>query len=365
MSTAGQAESFWLPRAHRCLMPPMPRRSWTRLAPIGLTAGLALTLLSEAGLSGAQPTQDIRRVGILRSVSVDPPDAPNIRANLAALWQGLGEHGFTEGLNADLEYRFPKEASATMAELRKLARELVDLKVDVIHVAGPPALRAARDVTSTLPIVAHDFETDAIAEGYAVSVARPRGNVTGVFLDLPDIASKWLELLRDAVPGLTRVAVIWDPTMPPAQRHAVEKAARALKLTAHVIEARGSADFEEAFRRARQAKAGAVLFLSSPAFSGTNSRRLVELTLQHRFPSISLFRLFVEGGGLMTYGPNAVELYRQEGRLVGKILKGASPADLPIERPAQIELIVNRRTARALKLTLTPAILARADRFID
>jgi ABC-type uncharacterized transport system substrate-binding protein len=216
-----------------------------------------------------------------------------------------------------------------------------------------------------VPIVAHDFETDAIAEGYAASLARPGGNVTGVFLDLPEISTKWLELLRDAVAGLSRVAVLWDPTMPPAQRRAVEDGARTLKLTAHVIEARGSADFEEAFRRARQVKAGAVLFLSSPVFAGTNSRRLVELTLQHQIPSISQFRLFVESGGLMTYGPNVLELYRQEGRLVARILKGSSPAALPIERPAQIELIVNRRAARALGVTLTPTILVRADRFID
>jgi putative ABC transport system substrate-binding protein len=343
----------------------MPCGFWRRLAPIGLAVVVVLSGLTEARLSGAQSAPDTRRIGILRSVSSEAPDAPPIRANLAALWRGLGEHGFAEGLNARVEYRFPKGAPATMTELRDLARELVDLKVDVIHAAGPPALRAARDVTRTVPIVAHDFETDAVTEGYATSLARPGGNVTGVFLDLPGISSKWLELLRDAVPGLSRVAVLWDPAMPPAQRRAVEDAARTLKLTAQVIEAKGSADFEEAFRRARQAKAEAVLFLSSPTFSGTNSRRLVELTLQHRFPSISLFRVFVESGGLMTYGPSGVDLYRQEGRLVARILKGTSPADLPIERPAQIELIVNRRAARALRLTLTPAILARADRFID
>src|SRR5262245_57829298 len=346
-------------------MPPLPDGSCRRLASIGLAVVVVFALLPEARLSGAQPAPDRRRIGILRSVSIESPAAPNIRANLAALWQGLGEHGFAEGRNARVEYRFPKGTPATMAELRDLARELVNLKVDVIHAAGPAALRAARDVTRTVPIVAHDFETDAIAEGSAASLARPGGNVTGVFLDLPEIAGKLLEFLRDAVPGMSRVAVLWDPTMPPAQRRAVEDAARTLKLTAHVVEARGSADFEEAFKRARQAKAGAVLFLSSPEFSGTNSRRLVELTLQHRFPSISLFRLFVESGGLMTYGPSAVEMYQQEGRLVARILKGTSPADLPIGRPARIELIVNQRAARALGLALTSAILARANHVID
>src|SRR5262245_55067425 len=216
----------------------MPRRSWRRLTPIGLVAGVALALLPEARFSAAQPASDTRRIGILRSVSSEPPDAPHMRANLAALWQTLGEQGFVEGKNARVEYRFPKGAPATVAELRYLARELVDLKVDVIHAAGPPALRAAVDVTRTVPIVAHDFETDAIAEGYASSLARPGGNVTGVFLDLPEISGKWLELLRDAVPGLSRVAVLWDPAMPPAQRLAVEDAARTLKLTALVIEVR-------------------------------------------------------------------------------------------------------------------------------
>ena len=349
--------------ADRRLIPRTPHGPWRQLASIGLLAGVALALLSEARL-GAQPAPDMRRIGVLRSESSEPPDAPHIRANLAALWRGLGEHGFAEGLNARVEYRFPKGAPATMAELRDLARDLVDQKVDLIHAGGPAALRAARDVTTTVPIVAHDFETDAVAEGYAASLARPGGNVTGVFLDLPEIAGKWLELLRDAVPGLSRVGVLWDPTMPPAQRRAVDDAARTLKLTAYVVEARGPADFEEAFRRARQAKAGAVLFLSSPAF-GANTRRLAELTLQHRLPSISLFRLFAESGGLMTYGPSVLELYRQEGRLLARILKGATPADLPIERPAKIELIVNGRTAKALGLTLTPAIMTRADRVMD
>src|SRR5262245_28620041 len=291
-----------------------------RFSGLGTVVAILLVALpAGAQLSGAQPAPAMQRIGMLRSLSSEPSDAEFLRANLAALWRGLGEHGFAEGRNARVEYRFPKATPATMAELRELARELVDLKVDVIHAAGPAALRAARDVTSTVPIVAHDFETDAIAEGYAASLARPGGNVTGVFLDLPEIAGKLLEFLRDAVPGMSRVAVLWDPTMPPAQRRAVEDAARTLKLTAHVVEARGSADFEEAFKRARQAKAGAVLFLSSPEFSGTNSRRLVELTLQHRFPSISLFRLFVESGGLMTYGPSAVEMYQQEGRVVARI----------------------------------------------
>jgi len=348
-------------------MPFPMRRAFSRWCAglIGLALAVALVLPPDARLAGAQPAPETRRIGILRSESSEPPDAPHIRANLAALWRGLGEHGFAEGLHARLEYRFPKGTPVTMAELYDLARELVDLKVDVIHAAGPLALRAARGVTRAVPIVAHDLETDAIAEGYAASLARPGGNVTGVFLDFPEITSKWLELLRDAIPGLSRVAVFSDPAMPPAQRRAVEDAARALKLTVYMIEARGSADFEKAFMRARQAKVGAVLFLSSPAFGGANGRRLGELTLQHRFPAISLFRMLVESGGLMTYGPRVVELYRQEGRLVAKVLKGTSPADLPIERPAQIELIVNRRTARTLGLTLTPTIMARADHFID
>jgi hypothetical protein len=138
MSTAGQTESLCLASPHRRrLSPPMPRGSWRRFTPIGLAVGVVLTLLPEARLSGAQPAPDVRRIGILRSVSSEPPDAPHIRANLAALWRGLGEHGFAEGLNARVEYRFPKGAPATTAELRNLAREFVDLKVDVIHAAGP------------------------------------------------------------------------------------------------------------------------------------------------------------------------------------------------------------------------------------
>jgi putative ABC transport system substrate-binding protein len=255
---------------------------------------------------------------------------------------------------------------ATDPELANLAAELVRLNVDAIHAAGPAAVRAARSATSTIPIVAHDFETDPVASGLIASLGRPGGNVTGMFLDLPELAGKWLELLRESVPRLSRVAILWDPGTDLAQRKAAEHAAGALRLKARVIEARGSSDLDRVFGSMRREGDQAVLVLSSPDFGNAETNaRIARLAVKNRLPSITLFPGFAERGGFMAYGPFGNEMYQLEGRQLGRILKGARPAELPVERPARFELVVNAKTMRALGLTLPPSMRVRVDRVIE
>ncbi len=259
-----------------------------------------------------------------------------------------------------IEYR-----SAKTERLEDAARALIRLNVDVIYAVGPQGLRAARAVTTTVPIVAHDYETDPIAAGFIASYARPGGNVSGLFLDLPELTGKWLQLLGQVVPGLKRVAVVWDPTTGDAQLRAIQASAQTLGLVPHVFEVRGRGELDSRFRHAAEGRAAAVAILGSPLFTGAGAKPIAEATLRTRLPSVSLFRAIVEAGGLLAYGPNIVELYRQQGRFVAKILRGARPADLPIERPARFELIINLKTAKRLGVTIPPDVLGRADQVIE
>ena len=331
----------------------MSGRAFLRLGVVlSLVAVLAVPLDAR---SQAKPA----RIGMLRS-SEDP--FPVMRDNVAALKEALAEHGYVEPGNLVIEYRYPRGATD---RVRDLAAELVRLDVDVIHVAGPVALQAARAATASIPIVAHDFETDPVAAGYVASHARPGGNVTGMFLDLPELAGKWLELLRQVVPGLSRVAALWDPATGDAQVRAAQAAARALGVTLHVLEVRDAGELEARFQAAAQARAGAMVALSSPLFAGARAKQVAGLALRHRLPLMTLFLRVVEWGGVLAYGPDVLELYRQEGRLIGKILKGARPAELPIERPDRFYLTVNLKAARSFGLAVPQAVINRADRVIQ
>ena len=245
----------------------------------------------------------------------------------------------------------------------KMARALVRDKVDVIHASGSVAIRAAQTATRTLPIVAHDYETDPVAAGFVATLARPGGNITGMFLDLPEISGKLLELLKTALPGLRRISVLWDPLTGKAQVIAVEQAARALGIEIQILEARDRA-LEQTARSAAEHKAGALLLLGSPVLAASFAK-IADVTTANRLPTIALLPAFARAGGLMAYGPDAPDQYRQEGRLVGKILKGANPADLPVERPTKFYFLVNLRTAKTLGLTLPPSLLLRADEVIE
>jgi putative tryptophan/tyrosine transport system substrate-binding protein len=214
------------------------------------------------------------------------------------------------------------------------------------------------------PIVAYDFETDPVAARYAENLARPGGNVTGVFLDQPAFAGKWLELLRECVPGLSRVALIWDPSVGRVQVDALVKVAAELKMTTDLLEVRVRTDFAGAFAVAKDRGATAAIVLSSPLMF-INVKDLADLSLLHRLPSITLFSEFARTGGLLSYGPSLLDAARQAGFMAGKVLAGSMPATMPIERPSKFELILNRRTAEALGVTVPGSIEARADEVIE
>jgi putative ABC transport system substrate-binding protein len=273
----------------------------------------------------------------------------------------LRDRGWIEGQNLKLEYRF---GDRDEVKLRNFALELVRLGVDVIVVVSSSSLNAARTATSSIPVVAIDLETDPVASGLANSIARPGKNVTGLFLDLPELNGKRLELLREVVPGLTRVAVLWDPSLDLAPLKAAEAAARTVNVILQPLSVRRPADFDQALRAARAQRAGALMVIQSPMLD-VHDRDIAGLAAERRLPSIALFRRFTESGGLMSYGPDLNALFEQAAHYVDRILKGAKPGDLPIERPARFELVINMKTARALGLTIPPSLLLRADQIIE
>jgi len=195
-------------------------------------------------------------------------------------------------------------------------------------------------------------------------VARPGGNITGLFFDFPDFTKKWLELLKEALPKLQRIAVLWDPATARPPRIAVEQGANALSLQLDIIEVRNRSDFEDAFEQASKRGTDAVLMLASPLI-GANAQPLAALAIQHRMPAVTLFPDFARAGGLLTYGVNLLDMYRQTGIIVGKVLNGAKPSELPIERPTKFELVLNLRTARLLGLDVPTGVLLRADEVIE
>ena len=319
---------------------------------------LALALVWPVATEAQGPAA-IARVAMLRPA----PPSPEVTRILEAFKQGLGEHGYLEGRNLDVQFRFPTGASSR-DQLSDIATELVRLKPDAIFAIASSGVDAVRKATTTIPIVALDLETDPLATGIVASLARPGGNVTGIFLDFPELGGKWLELVKQLTPRASRVAVLWDPVTGRVPLDGAEASARSLRLQLHVHEARGPGDFEAVFRAAVAARVEALVILSSPMFN-TYRRQLIELAAKHRVPAIMPFPLFADDGGLIAYGPDLVELYPQGGAMVGRVLKGARPAELPIERPSRFVLAVNTRAARALGLTFPQSILIRADKVIQ
>jgi putative tryptophan/tyrosine transport system substrate-binding protein len=280
---------------------------------------------------------------------------------MAAFKDGIDHASLREIADIEIVARF---ADNQLDRLPALAQELVEQGVRAICAAAPAAVAAARRATPVIPIVAIDLESDPVADGWATSLAHPGGNVTGVFLDLPGFSAKTLQLLREAVPGLSKVAVFWLPASGPRQLEAVRSAASALDLTLEVFEVGRPAEFEAAFEAAVKSKASGVLMLSSPLFA-SNPQALADLALSNRLPAISIFPDFAQKGGLLGYGPDLLELYPQAGLMTRKLLQGASVADLPIERPTRFKLIANLKTASALRLTLPTSILLSADEVIE
>jgi len=304
----------------------------------------------------AQQIRTIPRVGMLL---IGSPSA--VEPHIAAFRQGLRERGYVVSQNIALESRLADVSQ----RLPDLATELVRIKVDVIVAQGTPAAQAARRATGTIPIVMAG-SGDPVAAGLVESLARPGGNVTGNSILGPDLGGKRLELLREILPGVSRIAVLLNPNNPMhgIDMRALEAAAKTLGIALQPLEARSVDDFERAFGTAASSRAGAML-VSADAFLTAHRMRLAHLAAGNRLPTIYGLSGFAEAGGLISYGVSPPEMFRRAATYVDKILKGAKPADLPIEQPTKFELVINLKTAKALGLTIPHSVLIRADRIIQ
>jgi len=314
-------------------------------------SALLLTLCSSAD---AQPAK-VSRTGFLVAQS---PSSFSTRNE--AFRRRLVELGYTEGKNTAIEYRY---AEGNLERLPDLAAELVRLKVDVIVAAGLPAAHAAKQATTTIPIVMQGG--DPVGTGLVASLAHPGGNVTGFSDGTVDVSTKRLELLKEVVPKLSRVAILWNPANPtnPLQVKDTQAVAPALGMTVYPVEVKGVDDLEAAFAAIKKDRAGAVLVPGDPMF-GSQRKRLADLAAKNRLPAMYSTLEYAEAGGLMAYGTSFAELYRRVAIYVDKILKGAKPADLPVEQPTKFELVINLKTAKQIGLTIPPNVLARADKVI-
>ena len=280
---------------------------------------------------------------------------------IASLREGLSDGGFRDANKVSV---LGRSSEGDPSKLQPLAAELVQRKVDVLVPVSASGLKAARDATSAIPIVAHNLETDPVAGGYVASLARPGGNITGVFADFPNLGMKWLELLKEAIPGLSNVVVFRDPTTSPSQLTAVEAAAQLLKVRLRLQDVQSTADVANAFRAAESERPDAIIVLASPIF-GTNPKLLADLAIAHRIPLAALFPDVARAGGLLAYGPGLPATYRQLGRMVAKVLHGTKPGNIPVERPTNFEMVINLKTARALGLAIPSLLVQRADEVIE
>jgi len=327
---------------------------------IGLAVVLGLNLTLASLAAEAQPEGKVYRIGYLSPV---PLSAPPVSRLTEAFRQGLRELGWVEDQNIVIECR---TAEGRFDRLPDLAAELVRLKMDVIVAAATPAAVAAKNATATIPIVGVSM-ADPDRLGLIKSLARPGGNVTGVSYSVElETLGKSLELLNSAVPKVRRVAILSNPANP-GHALAIRKlkvVAQSLGLQLQLLEARGPDEVDGAFAAMTKEHAGAVLAVSDTLFY-VHRLRLADLTAQNRLPSIYGLREIVEVGGLMSYGANTADMFRRAATYVDKILKGAKPADLPVEQPTKFELVINLKTAKALGLTIPQSVLIRADEIIQ
>lgn len=325
----------------------MDRRTLLAL-PLGLVAPRA---------AGAQPSaKSLPRIGFLGNGSPTVGTEP-----LQAFLEGLRAVGWVDGKTVIIEYRWA-EGDAT--RVPGLAAELAATQSDVLVVSGSIAVSAAKRATTRIPIVIAAILVDPVRLGLVRSLARPGGNVTGVASQYDEVVTKQVELLKQVLPGLARLAVLWDAQGVGLTRDEAVAAAEKLGVKARDIKVKDAVGFAQAFQAVRDGRAQAVHVLPSPFFNA-HRRTLIELAARHRLPALYEFREFVQEGGLMSFGASITEMYRRAASYVDRILKGARPGDLPIERPAKFELVVNVRTARALGLTIPRAVLVRADTVIE
>ena len=300
----------------------------------------------------AQQQSKLPRIGFLQRIRNE---------NVVAFIQALRDAGYVDGQNAVIETRI---FETTLDRVPDLAKELVDLKCDVILAASQYAFVAAMKATTTIPIVGIDLENDPVASGWVKSLARPGGNFTGLFLDLPELGGKQIELLKEVVPSLSKPGALWDSAIGEAQFRATQTAAHAARVTLHSLPIRGPDDFKDAFDRAAREQIDGVVILSSPLILERRAQ-IVEWAIKARLPTISLITLFPSSGGLMAYGPSLPDMYKRAAIYIDRILKGAKAADLPIERPTKFTLVINVKTAKAIGLEILPIMLARADEVIE
>lgn len=321
-----------------------------------LTIALGLAAFTASFASSAQQHRKIARVGFLHPGSASP--SPPI---IFATQQSLRALGYVEGQNIAIEYRWGRGEPKIMPQL---ALELAKLKVDVLIAVGTSSISAATAAAGTIPIVATDLQVDPVASGLAVSLAKPGGNITGLFLDFPSLMGKWLELLREVVPGIKRVGVLWDTSTGASQLDALAVVAKALSIELEVAKFQQGTEIEAALGAMLKRRPQALIQLSSPLVN-QGSGLVAKLMHASRLPAISMFASFPEAGGLMSFGPDLPVYWTRVGSLVDKILKGSKPGTIPIERPTTFEMIVNMKTAKAFGIAIPPTVLVRATRVIE
>ena len=316
---------------------------------------IAVLLITFSSTDAQQPT-NIPRLGYLTA-----PAFSALTAQHEAFRQGLRALGYVEGKNIAIEYRY---AEGKLDRLPALLAELGRLKVDVIVTAGPPGTRAAKEAAVTIPIVM-GFDNDPVGNGFVASLARPGGNITGLATLAPELSGKQLELLREIVPKLSRVAVLGTSTQPGTAQslREVELAAGAFKAQLQYLDILDPKHVESVLREATKGHAEAILVLQSAVFN-PQRKQIVEFAAKNRLPAIYPQTEYMEADGLMYYGTNTADLFRRAATYVDKILKGRTPADLPVEQPKKFEFIINLKAAKQIGLTIPPNVLARADKVI-
>ena len=302
----------------------------------------------------AQPPAKSPRIGYLTSA------LDRVNPNRDAFRQGLRDLGWIEGQNIVIEYRYAEGKNERLADL---AADLVRLKVDLIVTTGGTATNAAKQATRLIPIVFTQVGAPD-KQGFVANLARPGGNITGLSNVSEEVSGKRLELLKQALPKISRVAALWDSATGRHSSKATEEAARLLGIQLHILEATGRNDFDKAFAAATKGRAAAIIVLSSGIFH-THREALVSLSAKNRLPAMYDHKDYVEAGGLMSYGPDVPAMFRRAAAYVDKILKGTKPADLPVEQPIKFELIINLKTAKQIGVTIPPNVLARADKVIE
>jgi len=319
-------------------------------------ATLVIAFVMCGAVAQAQQSKKVPRIGYLTVASL----SSNV-ARVEAFRQGLRELGYVEGKNIAIEWR---SAEGKFERQGELAAELVRLKVDVIVSSGPTMTRAAKEATATIPIVMAQ-DTDPVENGFVASLARPGGNITGLSVLSPELSGKQLELVKEIIPKLSRVAVIGNSNEPanPKTLKEIELAAGAFRVQLQSLDVRDSKDIETAFRAATKAHADALIVLAS-AIVTDHRTAIAKLALKSRLPAIYGSSIWVDDGGLMSYGTSLIDLSRRAATYVDKILKGTKPADLPVEQPTKFEFVVNLKAAKQIGLTIPPNVLARADKVI-